>query len=137
MKKLTLVLYSVGLAIIVVPVLLLVLLFRLTSGLCSNQVYAVAVSPDSQYKAVVFQRDCGATTGLNTQISVVRSHHSLKNSAGNIFIAPGSPEEYAINLYWSSDSELNVMHVLDGSEYKVKHAWGIGEKVQVHYTNPT
>ncbi len=32
-------------------------------GLCGNTILAEALSPDQRHKAVVFQRDCGASTG--------------------------------------------------------------------------
>jgi hypothetical protein len=62
---------------------------------CGNEQLATALSPDDVLRAVVFQRDCGATTGFSTQVSILqadepfltegRGFHSTK--AGNTFIA--------------------------------------------------
>jgi len=62
---------------------------KMTGGLCGNEVVQTTVSPDGRVKAFVFERDCGATTGFSTQISVVGSGKGLPNAAGNVFIADG------------------------------------------------
>lgn len=67
----------------------LALLGNLTDGLCGNEVVQIATSPDGRIKAFVFERDCGATTGFSTQISVVGSGKELPNDSGNVFIADG------------------------------------------------
>jgi hypothetical protein len=38
---------------------------------CANSVINRTDAPDATYSAVIFQHDCGATTGFSTQISVV------------------------------------------------------------------
>lgn len=66
--------------------------------LCGNQTLSQHVSPDGRWKVVVFERDCGATTGFSTQASLVRADASLPEEAGNAFTAdaghgnaPGGP----------------------------------------------
>jgi hypothetical protein len=39
--------------------------------LCGNDPISETPSPNGQMKVVVFQRDCGATTGFSTQVSVL------------------------------------------------------------------
>jgi hypothetical protein len=56
-------------------------------GMCANERLADLPSPDGRWHAVVFQRDCGATTGSSTQVSVLLAGDSLKNEGGNIFTA--------------------------------------------------
>lgn len=36
---------------------------------------------------VLFVRDCGATAGFSTQVSLLRSNQHLKNESRNLFIA--------------------------------------------------
>ena len=55
--------------------------------LCGNQTLSEHVSPDGRWKVVVFERDCGTTTGFSTQASVVRADASLPEEAGNAFTA--------------------------------------------------
>jgi len=65
---------------------------------CGNQVLSEVASPDRNLRIVVFQRDCGATTGFSTQASLLEFDQALGNGSGNIFIAdtdhgsaPGGP----------------------------------------------
>lgn len=55
--------------------------------LCGNEVVHVYPSMDKSLNMVLFQRDCGATTGFTTQISILKSGKELPNDGGNIFIA--------------------------------------------------
>lgn len=83
---------------------------------CKNEILAELPSPDGAYKAIVFQRDCGATTGFSTQVSILRSRHSLGDDTGNVFVsdtnhgaAPsgsgGGPE---VGIRWMSSSSLVI-----------------------------
>ncbi len=56
------------------------------SDACSNSVVARANSPDGLHSAVMFQRDCGATTGFSTQVSVLE-HGKEASGGGNAFRA--------------------------------------------------
>jgi hypothetical protein len=53
---------------------------------CGNQVLQQVTSPDGQFKAVIFERNCGATTGYSTQVSVLPSAAILPNKSGNVFV---------------------------------------------------
>lgn len=53
---------------------------------CQNTVASRSLSPDGKHVAVLFQRDCGATTGFSTQISILDPSGSPSGS-GNTFIA--------------------------------------------------
>jgi len=44
---------------------------------CGNDVLTDLPSPDGKYKVVVFQRDCGATTGFSTQTTACSSIYIL------------------------------------------------------------
>jgi hypothetical protein len=61
--------------------------YQLAASSCGNSVLAEAMSPDGKMKAVVFERDCGATTDFSTQVSVIRATSALGSSSGNIFSA--------------------------------------------------
>lgn len=56
------------------------------SDACQNSVASRSLSPDGKHVAVLFQRDCGATTGFSTQISVLDASGNPSGS-GNTFIA--------------------------------------------------
>jgi hypothetical protein len=67
------------LAVLLISILMALfgLLSYLTSDLCENEIYSEIVSPDENYKAIIFQRDCGASTGFSTQISIVEAGDNL------------------------------------------------------------
>ena len=69
---------------------MLVATFSLTLGgcgdACSNEIVTRVVSPDGEREAVMFQRDCGATTGFSTRVSILERGEPLSGS-GNTFRA--------------------------------------------------
>lgn len=56
------------------------------SDACKNSIASRILSPDGSHAAVLFQRDCGATTGFSTQISVLGNRED-PGTGGNIFRA--------------------------------------------------
>jgi len=73
-----------------VPSLLALLL--LTGGcsdMCGNTIILRVSSPDGQHDAAMFQRDCGATTGFSTQVSILNVAEPL-SGAGDVFRADGN-----------------------------------------------
>lgn len=73
-----------------IPLLLAIGLLELPlsgcSDVCANTPVREVAAPDGRHKAVLFQRDCGATTGFSTQVSVLESGDTLTGS-GNVFVA--------------------------------------------------
>src|SRR5260370_39759045 len=59
----------------------------LLSGCCKNEVPSEHLSPDREWKYVTFDRNCGATTGSNLQVTVLSAAARLPYEAGNTFIA--------------------------------------------------
>lgn len=80
--------------------------YQAFSDMCANEVTAYKTSPDGQWKVVLFERNCGATTGYSTQISLLEATDSLANESGNVFVAEGQPITYA--LAWESNSTVVV-----------------------------
>lgn len=56
------------------------------SDACENTTASRLISPDGTHAATLFQRDCGATTGYSTQISVLDNGEAPADS-GNAFRA--------------------------------------------------
>ena len=65
----------------------LLLVAACMQGLCANTITQRAPSPDGRYDAVVFTRDCGATTDYSTQVALVRRGADLPDRPGNVFIS--------------------------------------------------
>jgi hypothetical protein len=81
---------------------------------CENQVLQKVMAPDQGKVAVLFQRECGATTGFNWQVSIMRPRET-PGEIGNAFVGdlgnsgtaiPNSP----IRLQWRSPDELIILH---------------------------
>lgn len=95
------------------------LLLHISAGaMCGNQPLARVPSPDRQLDAVLFERDCGATTGFSTQVTVLAHGSELPNEPGNIGAVddnhgavpqgPGGGPE--LKLAWDGRRELVVYH---------------------------
>jgi len=54
---------------------------------CGNEILAEIASPDGLKRVVVFERDCGATTGFSTQASLLPTGTALPNESGNLLVA--------------------------------------------------
>lgn len=89
-----------------------------TSDPCGNTELATAVAPGGAHRAVAFQRDCGATSGFSTQISVLPLGAALPDAGGAVFVAdtdhgrasagPGGGP--AVGLVWRDARTLVVRH---------------------------
>lgn len=90
----------------VVALALFALGYQSLPGMCANSLSASKTSPDGQWKVVLFERGCGATTGYSTQISLLQATDSLANESGNVFVAEGQPIGYG--LAWESSSTVVV-----------------------------
>ena len=85
------------------------LLFGFLAGctLCGNEIAYEEKSPSGKLRAVAFERDCGATTGFTTQISILPSDRNLPNEAGNLFIAK---RDLKVGIKWEADDKLVVTY---------------------------
>jgi hypothetical protein len=87
-----------------------VLLFGLSAcgelDLCENDVSQRIVSPSGQRTALVFARDCGATTGFNTHLSLLSGDEKLPSDVGGNAFVYG--KHLPLRVEWISDTELRV-----------------------------
>jgi len=82
----------------------------------SNEVLTTVPAPDSRMKAVIFQRDSGATTGFSTQGSLRGQNLNLPADPDIIFsadcghdAAPAAPHGGpAVELHWPDAGHLQV-----------------------------
>ena len=103
------------------------------NGMCGNQVHNEYFSPDGSLKVIVFERDCGATTGFSTQISVTKSDDLLPNESGNVFIIAGHPLTAAPEVSWKNNSTLVILHRLNDLVFKAERSWGWFNAVTIEY----
>lgn len=103
---------------LVAVVALAIIAWQMLGSMCGNEVLAEVHSPDGEHKVVVFQRDCGATTGFSTQASLISSRQELDNDSGNIFVAdtnhraaPAGPGGGpSVSIRWLGSDALEVSH---------------------------
>jgi hypothetical protein len=77
----------------------------MSACLCSDKVVHEEISPDGVLTATWLVRDCGATTGLSTIVSVHRTSDTAKDAQQFVFVARG---RYGLRLRWVSPRELSV-----------------------------
>jgi hypothetical protein len=82
---------------------------------CGNEVASTIESAGGGHVAVIFNRNCGATTGFNTQLSVLAKGDAVPKEAGNTLIADGS---LALKVRWVSESELVIAGVQGAKIFK-------------------
>ncbi len=69
---------------------ILFLFITISCNLCANTIIKETDLPDTSYKAIVFKRDCGATTSDSLQLSIIPRAEKLQNTdKGNICITDG------------------------------------------------
>jgi hypothetical protein len=92
------------------------LCFTSCSDGCNDVVISSIPSPGGTKKAVIFVRDCGATTGFSTQISVLDSSASITHRSGNVFSADdnhgavklGKRGELTVRVRWADENHLVI-----------------------------
>jgi hypothetical protein len=85
------------------------------SELCANEVSRSVISPSGKLKVVVFGRNCGATTGVNTQVSIIPVSQLLPEQGGNSLILDGAIE---LKVEWKSDSVLHIRGIGSSRVFK-------------------
>lgn len=58
--------------------------------MCSDDTVEELVSPDHEMKAVIYCRDCGATTSFSTHVEIIPRSKTFFSSNGHIFAADAS-----------------------------------------------
>jgi len=87
-----------------------VVLLLLAAGcdsLCGSDVEQTLVSPDGAHRAVVFTRDCGATTAESVNVSVVGADAVLADEGGNAFVCDHC-DAADVGVAWFGDGRLAV-----------------------------
>jgi hypothetical protein len=84
------------------------------SDTCSNDVVAHANAPDGQHQAALFLRDCGATTGFSTQVSIIGSGQE-PSGTGNAYRADDDHGAAFVGSWggpWAEVKWLAADHIL-------------------------
>ncbi|MBW8303668.1 MAG: hypothetical protein K0M78_06955 [Brevundimonas sp.] len=81
---------------------------------CANEVATRIEAPGNRRSAVVFERNCGTTTGFSTQISILAAR-AEPAGAGNVFVADDDHGTAAAASWggpWAETVWLDADHLL-------------------------
>ncbi|MED4404102.1 DUF5412 family protein [Metabacillus fastidiosus] len=70
---------------------------------CENEIVKDIPSPNGEYTAYIFKRNCGATTDVSYQLSVLKTDQELENKSGNAFITDSN-----FKIQWENSDHLTV-----------------------------
>lgn len=107
-------------------------------SMCGNQQTGSWASPDATRRVVVFRRDCGATTGFSTHVSLLGVGDPLPPGGGNVFVADSdhgrAPEGACggpvVAVEWMSNQALTIRHHPEVRVFKKEVS---AENVRVQY----
>lgn len=89
------------------PILLAAALGGCGVDLCGNRMLTQIAAPGGRHAAAVFVRDCGATTGFSTQVSLVQPGETPRD-AGNVFVVDG--EGQVLRVDWRGPDRLRITY---------------------------
>jgi hypothetical protein len=87
------------------------LLLMTSCGLCGEKVLREVTSPEKTRRALLYERNCGATTNYVQHVNIAGAQVGLAPDSygvvktNEVFVADGSSQ---IELIWRSESELVV-----------------------------
>lgn len=106
----------------------------LIGDMCCNQFISQSFSPDKDLKAILFKRDCGATTAYSYQVAVLNPWDSLSNAdTGNVFVSYGTS-----SLKWKDNRTLLITRKSAERIFKEQKqitVWPLFKNVQIEYAD--
>ena len=112
------------------------------SDSCDTTPVKSSKAPDGFHTAVIFQRDCGATTDFSTQISVLKEGYGLSGS-GNAFVADADHGAATTGdwggpwaeIEWVASDHLVVRYALNSRIFELDEQVS-GVRISYEQTNP-
>ena len=97
----------VSLTILTVLVALVLTFYFALPDLCENEQLSASTSPNGEYEAVSFRRNCGATTPFSVQVSVIPAGGELPNESGNVVVFR---DDLVPEVRWNGPHTLEVRY---------------------------
>lgn len=82
---------------------------------CETTQHQRLPSPDSAFDLIIFSRDCGATTGANTQAALIPNGDTLPDDAAS-FLSIGTAADLA--PHWDGPASLTLTVPADAQVYR-------------------
>ena len=94
--------------------LALALLSACSGELCGNDPLTGEESPDKKKIAMVYLRDCGATTGFSTHVSILDAPGRLPNKPGHVLVVAG---KHPGAVRWEGNNRLVILGLDSAKEF--------------------
>jgi hypothetical protein len=78
-------------------------------GACKTVVRSSIPSPDGTKSIIIFRKECGATVGFNTQVSIAPTDSSFSSEKSPAFFAISG--EHVVMAKWSGNSTVEISSV--------------------------
>lgn len=88
------------------------------SSLCENKIINSITSPQNNYTAYKFIRDCGATTKASYQLSILNSGQEFGNQIGNVFVSYGP-----FDVQWVNPKEIVIKYDNSSEVFKKENKY--------------
>lgn len=123
-----------GTAVIVLIVALgMWIALNMTFTDCSDTITETVVSPDQQYSVTVFQRDCGATAPIATQVNIQpRYRGKFDSEKGKIVMVMEGVSP--VKVEWTGPKELKLTYPFI-DVFRKEESWN-GISIKHEQTNP-
>lgn len=112
-------------------------MFAVTTPSCTNGITQQLLSPDEQFKAVVFVRSCNNAPGFSSNISILVKDGILADGPGNLYASDGHPEQLGISLQWQRIDkdrlQLNVSSQQRGGLFQADPVWSANPNITATY----
>jgi hypothetical protein len=130
--------------IVILFIIILVVICRiaffqiLRNIMCGEEVLQEIYSPDHAYKVVVFEYDCGSTTGFGTGVSIIKASERWSSNyftwGGNIFSLDGHPDWTINNVYWKTNRSVKINYMDEFDIYfKKTKIWIMFTTIKIDY----
>ena len=80
--------------------------FPVFAETCINKVINEEYSPNNNFKAILFERECEEKTLPTVEVTILLSDVEFGDEEGNVYISEGYPEHYDIK--WNSELVLSI-----------------------------
>lgn len=102
--------------------------FMRSFGACKTIIHSSIPSPDGIKSIVVFEKECGATVGFNTQVSIAPAQGAFSAERYPPYVVSGPQEVLA---RWLGDEAVEV-NIIPGAERTFKREERVGNVTIVY-----
>ena len=77
---------------------------------CRTTVFSEVPSPSGRLKAVLLERDCGATTGFNRQVQILAADEAPRRDSPFVMDGDHGRATLDVQLHWATSARLTIRH---------------------------